>query len=289
MSLDERIKAFGKVELNELLDADESGTHRKSSTWPFLVEYYASSKFEIHLHLRFHRVPQHGIDSSHFCAIFQSTSGKCEPLDLAMSKSFDGKITVVNGCMGYVEQPVLVVVRDFMKKPKRMEVWRPIRSVVRLQSLDACLYPIGESFDLSEAATGDGLATLVNLRVTAGVQKDGELVSRRRIPTVLHNRSPDDVVKARPNIIDTVSNQETPFEWQWLIDPNSNHPILGVHIEIEDGIVGVIIEELLDFPLESLEMHLCSPKLEKGRTWETPWFHHVLPSRHNHTTLQRNE
>ena len=247
--------------VGKLVHRDQGRADGQASTWPFYAERYTRGVLEVHLHLWSEFLAEHGTEMSNYCAVFQSAHGKSESLDLTMAETLDVDVPAGKAGMGEVYSPVFVMVRDFVKKPKRVKVWRPVRSIVRLNTLDVCLGIDGETFNLSEATSGSRVAILLEFGVPLAVKEDRELGLVVRSP-MFHSGDGDEVVKPRSQVIEAVADNNTPFWWQWPQNPQSDDALGMVRLEVEDWVVRVVLKEGLDLPPQRLKVFCRSVELE---------------------------
>lgn len=258
-------KGRNNLPINEIVNAHQCTKNRQSSTWPFWAERYTGGELEIHVHLWFNRSAQHSMHLNDYCAIFKSAHGQGEAtLSNCMSKTSNVDVTSGDAGVRHVNLPMFGMVRDFVKKPKRVQIRRPVRSVVRLQALEECLSFDGEVCDFGQPTSSGWLATPVNLEINLPVNENGEL-GPVHAPTVLHTGNRDEMVESGAEIIDTISDDSPPLIWGWLDDPYTNDHFIHIGLEVEDGVVRVGVKELINLPLQGIKVFGRPLQLEDDR------------------------
>ncbi len=279
MALNDKLLERRNNGVGEAVDVREGLYNGQASTWPFCTERYARGKMELHLHLRIKASAEHRSYLSNYCAVFQSAHREGKAFNAPMTKTADVNPALSKVGMNQVYQSMFVLVRHFVKKPKRMQVWRPVCSVVRLEALNKCLSTRREASDLNESTSHYGATAPIHLGVPLGIKEDGELSLTHSTPQS-PDRDGNKVVKPRAQVIETVPNNDTPFGWQWLHDLYSDHVLCGVMLEIEDRVIGVRVQEVRNLHVQGVEMYCRSPEFENTGQGGTETGSHVLYSQY---------
>jgi hypothetical protein len=236
------------------------------------LEGYIESAFEVHVHCG---IWSGGDEDTapEFCAVFKKARGlNVDDLESGITSVPIPKQLSPKRLPAESEFVVLVPIGETSEDGKWMTL-RTLHSVVRLQPLDKCNVDFAHPSNLLlEGLAGTSsflfdLGRVVGLKPDKGIfVEDGELGASGRFPVTPNlDQLPGDMVKGRPPVVRSVSDDGSPLKGRLL--PNArpeDDAVAGLWVGLGDDFIRVGVQELLDEKLDHLSVVTAPTKLQKG-------------------------
>ncbi len=230
------------------------------------IEGYIEGEVEVHLHFLV-RINGCGSVPRKFCAVLQREGDRGQVKGNEV-KVFSTEAEPNKSRSGHMSEAMFIISVKHMETPQR--VCCNIPSVVRLQALDNCLtgwidhpkLPLPPAVKLGASLGNKELTVLGDwLRERSTLPFEGELI---------HG-----IIKAGPEVMDTLSDEDSPFGRRLLPNHGSNHILPGIGVEFVRGAVSILFDPPLDHEREgvqvlfrSLDLHEGTSKTRHGLTSE---------------------
>jgi len=239
----ERIKhALDDVVVDEF--ESKRNRHALELLWDSLAEAYAEGWLGLHVHFRAGFV-EGGI-AGDWCAAFNKAEDGFDVVNGEVVRNEVGRTHLrEKNNMG---QPVLVLIRKLVELPQWAAV-NPIRSVVRLQTLDNCLRVWRDAPDHA----------LAFARELCAIAEDGErrlaLDVGRDPPAVMsEGQFVDEVVEGGPEVVDTVPDDEAEFDGRRVEHFEPRELVEGINIEVRPSSVRAFISPGSHFGFKAFQV-----------------------------------
>lgn len=204
-----------------------------------ILNGYRNGQFGLHLHARTDqnlfrvggmRTMPHELMAKEFCAVLNYDGAKWRPKHPCLRKErvFRGNLASGGEQSGHEQQPVLIGVIHFGEDGQRIEVGGG-SSMDRLQSIDACS---------SGAAEGRALSCYLSIKsgiILLPLIKDGELRFGAGLHSSINKKRVNQMVQSGSQLMNGLTNDNAELGRR-----------RGVSIEIEDDLLGVLVEVLAD-------------------------------------------
>lgn len=255
------VNARNSIELAQeprdaVTDGPKGADYWPSGTWPFLVKRYVEFDVSIHAHLYLRdNVVGGRVDAvtRNLCLAFKRLPIVTTNLrKVAVSENLRLNVPspVSNGGIHDMQIPVSVVVGQTVEGPERVVLGDSVLSLKRLLPLDLCL--VGEGHAAN--ALSDGLREGIALSEPFTLQEDGKINTAMDRLAVIFRQLAGEMIEGRPELVEGLSDDQTPFAWMLGSGESSYDQIAGVGVEIRDNAVVITLEESFDLECQSFRV-----------------------------------
>ena len=279
--LDEQGKRREDLARNEAGDVRQDiayGLPARGASW---VKGYLKGEIAIHVHFRYTTTLD---ESAHEMCLFIKRK-KCSVAtriggreQRTSSLVTQDKFRITHRCANDVEHPMLVFIPKFLKQPEGMVIWRPTRSIIRLQPINNCLCRRIQQTHFAQAASLGRSSSFRDPPKSIPFQEDGKLRFRITISTEVASQLPNEVIERRAEIIEAFADEQPPIWGRLPFDAEAQSILPRLRIELSDWLVGVICQELPDIRIECCEMFVRSFE-SQDKSWLAQQVYSSVPPR----------
>ncbi len=274
LCLEERLQGHKHLIADESQDVAQHityGLHSGHSLWS---KGYLKSKFAIDFQCRY-RWTLDG--SAHEVCVFIERDKPSVPTvhggvkQGSSSLVSQSEIGISESCISEVEQSVLVYVPKLIKQVEGMSGWRAGRSLVRLQLLNTCRSFGIDQLNLPKSAPLSRGSRLIFPPIVPSIKEDRKLRFNITIPAEIAGQLPNQVIEGRTEIIEALPNEQAPVWGHLSFDAEANAILPGLRIEVSDGQIRILRQEIPDIRIQRLEVGI-RPLVPAHETRGVYWY-----------------
>jgi len=243
-----------------------------------VVDRWEHLKIEFHCHV-WGRSIKGGAED--FCAVFQSSADEPFGNEVTAGGQVRRRDIPVDGGAGHADNTVFISIVEVLKEQEGGDI-RRMPAIVRLQPLDGCS---NRRFLAKDTQFGERTSEVL-WPLTYGEGQRLE-IRRRLRPTSCGRKPKDRVIKGRPQILETIPDNQTPtVERRFLLNPEIGRMARSISVSLEGETIGFSLAIGNHFVLDGVEMLVRPLELQISTVKEV---NHALYSHHEQEPSAQTE